>query len=267
MNKKYRAKKHLGQNFLVNKGIISKIIKAAQLSADDIALEIGPGTGALTLELARSCQKVIAVEKDRDLAALLEEKIARENISNIEIITEDILAFLSSTSYRLPAAGYLVVANIPYYLTSALIRRLLESPRRPENIFLTIQKEVAIRICAPDGKESLLSLSVKFYADPKIHFYISRGSFSPPPKVDSAFIEITPKKSPSPVAPEKFFTILKAGFSSPRKKLTGNLAENLPNINKQTLAETFARLKINSNVRPERLSLQQWISLIQCLGD
>jgi len=264
-SKHIRPKKHLGQNFLANKGIVSKIIKSARLNADDVVLEIGPGQGALTFELARACQKVVAVEKDRELADLLREKLMRENISNVEIVTADILDFLSSPSYKLQATSYKLVANIPYYLTSALIRRLLELPNAPENIFLTIQKEVAQRICALDGKESLLSLSVKFYADPKIHFYISRGSFAPPPKVDSTFIEITPKKSPPPIAPERFFTILKAGFASPRKKLLNNLAGNLPNIDKKALMEIFSQLNIDPNIRPEQLSLQQWTYLVICL--
>ena len=263
-SKHIRPKKHLGQNFLANKGIISKIIKSAHLNADDVVLEIGPGPGALTFELAHACKKVIAIEKDRELSALLKEKLAQEKIGNVEIIDADILEFLS-THHSLLTTRYSIVANIPYYLTSALIRRLLELPNAPENIFLTIQKEVAQRICALGGKESLLSLSVKFYANPKIHFYISRGSFAPPPKVDSAFIEITPKKSPPPVAPERFFAVLKAGFSSPRKKLLSNLAENLPNMDKKTLTETFSRLNINPNTRPEQLFLQQWLSLIQCL--
>ena len=263
-SKHIRLKKHLGQNFLTNKGIISKIIKSARLNADDVVLEIGPGHGALTFELARACKKVIAIEKDRGLSALLKEKLAQEKIGNVEIIDADILEFLS-TRHSLLTTRYSVVANIPYYLTSALIRRLLELPNVPENIFLTIQKEVAQRICALGGKESLLSLSVKFYANPKIHFYISRGSFAPSPKVDSAFIEITPKKSPLPIAPDRFFAVLKAGFSSPRKKLLSNLAENLPNIDKKTLTETFSRLNIDLNTRPDQLSLQQWLSLIQCL--
>jgi len=263
-SKHIRPKKHLGQNFLANKGIISKIIKSARLNADDVVLEIGPGPGALTFKLARACKKVIAIEKDRELSTLLKEKLTQEKIGNVEIIDADILEFLS-THHPLFTTRYSIVANIPYYLTSALIRRLLELPNAPENIFLTIQKEVAQRICALGGKESLLSLSVKFYANPKIHFYISRGSFAPPPKVDSAFIEITPKKSPPPVAPERFFAVLKAGFSSPRKKLLSNLAENLPNMDKKTLTETFSRLNINPNTRPEQLFLQQWLSLIQCL--
>ena len=263
-SKHIRPKKHLGQNFLANKGIISKIIKSARLNADDVVLEIGPGPGALTFELAHTCKKVIAIEKDRELSTLLKEKLTQEKIGNVEIIDADILEFLS-THHPLFTTRYSVVANIPYYLTSALIRRLLELPNAPVNIFLTIQKEVAQRICALGGKESLLSLSVKFYANPKIHFYISRGSFAPPPKVDSAFIEITPKKSPPPVAPERFFAVLKAGFSSPRKKLLSNLAENLPNMDKKTLTETFSRLNINPNTRPEQLFLQQWLSLIQCL--
>lgn len=261
----YRANKTLGQHFLTNKGIIKKIIEAAKITPDDVILEIGPGLGALTLDLAARAQKVIAVEKDKNLAEALKEKLAKQEIDNAEIIVGDILKLIDSLSCRLKAnkaKSYKLISNIPYYLTSHLIRRILELEYKPENIILMIQKEVARRICAVNKKESLLSLSVKFYADPKILFFVSKGSFLPPPKIDSAVIEITPKKSAPPIDPKKFFSVLKAGFASPRKKLISNLTKNLK-ISAPELQAAFKTLQISELMRAEGLSLDQWIQLTQ----
>lgn len=255
--------KRLGQNFLVNRGIIEKIIAASALTPSDTVLEVGPGHGSLTFALAQKAGNVIAVEKDRELAKLLRAHLAEQKIENVEIIEGDILAFLA-TAYSLLPTRYAVVANIPYYLTSALIRQLLELERPPERIILTIQKEVAQRIVAHDGKESILSLAVKFYADAKILFYVSRGSFSPAPNVDSAVIEITPRKEKQAVAPELFFTVVKAGFSSPRKKLLGNLAQGL-SIEKEKILSAFTDLSINHDARPGQLTLAQWTALAPTL--
>ena len=257
------ANKTLGQNFLVNKGVIAKIISAASLSGADTVLEIGPGTGLLTFELAKIAKKVIAVEKDKALAQMLRQKLTDEGVVNVEIITDDILSFLS-TSRKLQAKSYAVVANIPYYLTSALIRMLLELPNNPPNIILTIQKEVARRIAAADGKESVLSLSVKFYADAKILFYISKGSFFPIPKVDSACIEITPRKTRQKTDSEAFFAVVKAGFSAPRKKLLGNLANKLE-IGKNDVESAFSKAGVSIDARAETLSFDQWINLVTLL--
>lgn len=258
-----RPNKLLGQNFLVNKGIIEKIISVSAITKEDVVLEIGPGHGALTFLLAQKAKKVIAIEKDKILADILRTKIAEQNIKNVEVITDDILLFLT-TAYSLLATRYLVVANIPYYLTSALIRQLLELAHPPERIILTIQKEVAQRIVAREGKESILSLSVKLYADARICFYVSRGSFSPIPNVDSAVIEIIPKKEKSAITPDLFFTVVKAGFSAPRKKLFSNLANKL-HINKEVLVQIFTNLGVDQNIRPEKLTLSQWLSLAQII--
>ena len=258
-----RPNKRLGQNFLVNRGIVEKIIAASVLTPTDTVLEIGPGHGALTFALAQKAGNVIAVEKDKELAELLRSQLAEQNVENVEIIEGDILKFLVSSS-TFQGLSYKVVANIPYYLTSALIRQLLELERPPERIILTIQKEVAQRIVAYDGKESILSLAVKFYADAKILFYVSRGSFSPAPNVDSAVIEITPRKEKQVVAPEAFFTVMKAGFSAPRKKLLGNLAQGL-GIEKEKVASLFAVLAIDHNTRPGQLTLAQWTALAPTL--
>ena len=193
----------------------------------------------------------------------------------MEIITGDILEFLSTrysqfgpelTAEGLLSTRYSVVANIPYYLTSHLIRLLLELENKPENIILMIQKEVAQRICAADKKESLLSLSVKFYAEPKILFYVSKGSFLPPPKIDSAVIEITPKKSLAPIEADKFFAVVKAGFSAPKKMLISNLTKKLK-MEKATLENVFTELSIDHKIRAGKLNLDQWSELAYYLSN
>lgn len=253
--------KTLGQNFLINKGIIAKIISAASLSDADVVLEIGPGTGLLTFELAKTAKKIIAVEKDKKLSVMLRDECEKHNITNIEIIEDDVLVFLQK---HFTEKNYTVVANIPYYLTSALIRMLLELPNKPSNIILTIQKEVAQRIVAQNEKESILSLSVKLYADAKILFYISKGSFFPIPKVDSACIAITPKKTRKKIDSKSFFLVVKAGFSSPRKKLFSNLANGLQ-IEKSLLESIFLKANISPNARAESLSFDQWLMLTKLL--
>ena len=254
-----QANKTLGQHFLANKGIIEKIILAAELTKEDVVLEIGPGLGALTFELSKRAERVIAVEKDEKLAEVLKEKMTEQKIDNVEVTTGDILKFLNS-GFMLHIPNFKVVANIPYYLTSHLIRLLLELENKPENIILMIQKEVAQRICATDKKESLLSISVKFYADPKILFYVSKGSFLPPPKIDSAVIEITPKKSPAPIELDKFFAVVKAGFSAPKKMLISNLAKKF-DIDKSQLAIIFRTIDISCEIRAGKLNLDQWLKL------
>ena len=254
-----QANKTLGQHFLANKGIIEKIILAAELTKEDVVLEIGPGLGALTFELSKQAERVIAVEKDEKLAGVLKEKLREQKIDNVEVMADDILKFLNS-GFMLHIPNFKIVANIPYYLTSHLIRLLLELENKPENIILMIQKEVAQRICATDKKESLLSISVKFYADPKILFYVSKESFLPPPKIDSAVIEITPKKSPAPIEPNKFFAVVKAGFSAPKKMLISNLAKKF-DIDKGQLAIIFRTIDISCEIRAGKLNLDQWLKL------
>ena len=259
-----QANKTLGQHFLANKGIIEKIILAAGLTKEDTVLEIGPGLGALTFELSKRAERVIAVEKDEKLAGALKEKLMEQKIDNVEVIADDILKLFDLGS-MFHVLCFKVVANIPYYLTSHLIRLLLELENKPENIILMIQKEVAQRICATDKKESLLSISVKFYADPKILFYVSKGSFLPPPKIDSAVIEITPKKSPAPIEPDKFFAVVKAGFSAPKKLLISNLAKKLK-IKRDSLENIFSKLGIDYKIRAGKLSLSQWVQLANSIN-
>ena len=184
-----KASKGLGQNFLIDKNILNKILEAADLKSDDTVLEVGPGLGTLTQELAKKAKRVIAVEKDETMIEILKETLAE--YKNVEVINEDIL------KYDLQIADYKLVANIPYYLTSPLIRKFLESKNPPKEIVLMMQKEVAQRICAKPGDMSLLAVSVQFYADAKIISIVSKNCFYPAPKIDSAIIKITPQPDSS----------------------------------------------------------------------
>ncbi|MDP3882777.1 MAG: 16S rRNA (adenine(1518)-N(6)/adenine(1519)-N(6))-dimethyltransferase RsmA, partial [Candidatus Staskawiczbacteria bacterium] len=213
-----KPNKLLGQNFLIDKNVLSKIVVASGLKKSDTVIEVGPGIGTLTKELAQNAGKVIAIEKDRNMFPILKETLS--DYKNIEIVQGDILKIQVSEFIRNSKSeiqNYKVVANIPYYLTSPLIRKLLESGTQPSEIILMIQKEVAQRICAKPPNMSLLAVSVQFYAEPKIMSYVSKNCFWPAPKVDSAIIKIIPKtpgvdgETPG-VGAELFFKIAKAGF-------------------------------------------------------
>lgn len=253
----------LGQHFLVNKGILEKIADAASLEQSDAVLEIGPGRGALTFELATRAGHVVAVEKDGVLSTALRAELVRRNLRNVDIITDDIRTFLSA-NHALFTQPYKVVANIPYYLTSALIRALLEHERPPSLIILLIQKEVAERIVARKDKESILSLSVKFYAQPKLLFSVSAGSFSPPPRVDSAVIALKPTTHASTVSADAFFRVVKAGFSAPRKTLVGNLVAKL-NIGRDHVLAALETAGISPTARAEDVELSHWELLTKAL--
>jgi len=249
----------MGQNFLINPRILQKIIQTADLK-NDIVLEVGPGLGTLTQELAKKAKKVIAVEKDKQMAEALKEIL--KDFKNIEIIQEDILKIFKKQTLNLKK--YKVVANIPYYLTSPLIRMLLESDNPPKEIVLMIQKEVAQRITVQPPKMNLLAVSVQFYSQPKTISYVAKESFWPEPKVDSAIIKIDNIKKTKKINQERFFKIVKAGFSSPRKQLANNLSEKL-NIDKEKIKTALAECGLNPQARAENLSLENWMKLISNL--
>ena len=251
-----RPSKHYGQNFLINKGVLEKIIEFSNIKKDDVVLEVGPGPGALTKEISKKAAKVIVIEKDRNMIKVLEKVLDIEKIENVDIINEDVLKL---DLEELEIKNYKLIANIPYYITSALIRKFLEEKIKPEKIILMIQKEVAQRICETK-KMSILSLSVQFYADPKILFFVSSGSFFPAPKVDSAVIEITPKTI-TPDESEIFFKFIKAGFSSPRKQVVSNLSQNLK-LNKEDVKKIFEKLDLDTRIRAEDLTLKNWLELM-----
>ena len=261
-----RPSKRLGQNFLINKNVLQKIILTANLNKNDVVLEVGPGIGTLTQELAKNAGKVIAIEKDKKMIEILKKTLSGFN--NIEIINTDILR-IKTKSYKLKAISYKVVANIPYYLTSPLIRKLLEYDPPvggpPQEIILMVQKEVAKRICAKPPDMNLLAVSVQFYAEPKIVSYVSKNCFWPSPKVDSAIIKIIPNKVRPSVIRKKdfnklFFKIVKAGFSQPRKQFGNNLSKNL-----KTDRKKIDEWLLNNNIKPaqraETLSIKNWIEL------
>jgi len=244
--KKYqiRPSKRLGQNFLIDKKAVKKVVRASDLQLKDIILEIGPGMGALTQELAQKVYsvksrkagispetklfnragKVIAVEKDKKMIEIL-KKTLRE-YKNVKIIQGDILKIFN---FQFSIFNYKIIANLPFYITAPVIRKFLEAEHPPKEMILMVQKEVAQRICAKPPKANLLAVSVQFYARSKIISYISKKSFWPIPKVDSAIIKIIPRSSAYGSASfrEQFFRIVKAGFSQPRKQLANNLAKGL----------------------------------------
>ncbi|MCP6718447.1 MAG: 16S rRNA (adenine(1518)-N(6)/adenine(1519)-N(6))-dimethyltransferase RsmA [Patescibacteria group bacterium] len=250
-----RPLKKLGQNFLINEKVFEKILKTADLSSKDVVLEIGPGIGNLTLKLARKAKKVIAIEKDKKMCEILVQVLKDENIENVQIINHDILKLDISPYIKPP---YKLVANLPYYITSPVIRKFLEFHKPPKLIVLMIQKEVAQRICAKPGKMSILAVSVQFYANPKIISYISKKSFWPQPKVDSAIIKIVPKKiKVSDEFVKKFFKIIKAGFSQPRKQLVNNFSKKL-GLKKEKIKGWLLENNVKPSQRAETLSVDKW---------
>lgn len=250
-----KPSKLMGQNFLVHAPTLAKIIEAANLQSTDTVLEVGPGIGTLTQELAKKAGEVIAIEKDRTMVEILKENL--KNYKNVEIIYGDVLL---TTHYSLPT-NYKVVANIPYYLTSPLIRKLLESASPPSEIILMIQKEVAQRICAKPPNMSILAVSVQFYADAKIISKVPKECFWPTPKVDSAIIKIIPhnqvRRGPTPA---DFFKVVKAGFIQPRKQLGNNFSKALKK-DRSLINKWLAKNNINPLQRAETLSIQDWINL------
>lgn len=234
-SQKIMPKKSMGQNFLIDENIVNKIIKTANIDKNDIVVEIGPGTGSLTEKLAMCSKKVIAIEKDEKLASNLK-------IKNVHVITGDALQEIKTIKGK-----YKVVSNIPYYLTSFLIRTLLEAENKPEEIVLLIQKEVAKRICSKEN--SILSLSVNYYAKPEIIDYVSKNCFYPKPKVDSAIIKIIPNKRKRN---DDLFKLIKIGFSHPRKQLANNL---------KGIGEFLKSTGLSEKARAQELDINDWISL------
>lgn len=260
--KKYqvRPSKRLGQNFLIDKRIIKKVTEAANLRPKNIVLEIGPGIGNLTQELAKKVKKVIAIEKDPKMIEILKETL--KDYENVEIIKGDILE-LDPRTYNLKAKIYKIVGNLPFYLTAPVIRKFLEAVEvKPRQMTFVIQKEVGQRICAKPPRMSILAVSVQFYANPEIISYISRKSFWPQPKVDSVILRITPLIGAfsKMINAGLFFKIVKAGFSHPRKQLINNLSKGLK-FNREKVKDWLLKNNIQPNQRAETLTVKDWIVL------
>ncbi len=257
-------KKYLSQNFLVDRGVYNKIIAAAELEKTDQIIEIGPGLGFLTNELAKAAGQIWAIEIDKGLASAL--RSVEAVTPNLKIINKDImrvkLVDLPEFDIKRP---YKVVANIPYHLTAKIIKKYLSDRLKPQRLVILVQKEVADRILATAGKHSLLSLSVQYYGTPRLISYVNKKSFYPAPKVDSAIIVIDIFEKDIDLKEEKkFWQLVRIGFSAKRKKLISNLSAGL-GIDKKKLADIFSRIGIQSGARAQHLSLAQWLELSQLI--
>lgn len=249
------AKKSLGQHWLSDAAALQSICDAGNITSENTVLEIGPGTGTLTQLLVQKAKNVVAVEFDQSLAVRLPERV---KVDNLEVVQQDILTF-DLTS--LPA-DYKVIANIPYYLTSNLIRVLSESTNRASVVVILIQKEVAERVAAKPGAMSLLSVSAQFYWDVNLGIEVPAELFTPPPKVDSQVLILNrPTTSMFPDVDEKaFFQLVKAGYASRRKTLLNSLAGGL-RTDKQQIQEVLELAHIDPGLRAQVLSLKEWNSL------
>lgn len=251
-----KPKKSLGQNFLADRNIREKIVKAIEFNLHDTVLEIGPGRGEITSLLLPKVKKIYALEIDKALCATLKETLG--NCLNLELINEDILEFdLSSIPEQIK-----VVGNIPYYISTPIIEHLFKNREKIEVIFMTVQKEFAKRMSAAPGSRDFSSLScfVQYYAEPKVLFNIKRGSFYPVPNVDSSFIRLKIRKEPAvKVTDEKrLFSVIRAAFNQRRKTLRNSL-EGI--ITEEALEKFYRDNHINKGIRPESLSLKQFAAL------
>lgn len=287
-------KKSLGQNFLINAGVLDKIIKAAEIKIGDLIIEVGPGTGNLTKKLLSTGVRVIAIEKDHRLIADLEKEFNNTNVKIIEadVLNFDIRNYLEFGASDLELPTYKVIGNLPYYITSHFLRQVLSEWPTPKLLVLMVQKEVARRIMSrppimnpvrgktPEASANhalgagwtsngmnLLALSVQYYADPEIISYVSKGSFRPEPNVDSAVIKLIPKPQ-RPLSTEKeelFFRILKTAFAGKRKQLATTLPHVLPQYTKEKLADLLLKVGIDPQDRPETVDMPHWIMFVEGL--
>lgn len=254
-----QPKKSLGQNFLVDQRASERIVEAAELGPEDIVLEIGPGLGALTRLLAAEAERVVAVELDQRLVEVLKQTLA--DCPNVEIIHSDILELNPTDLLEQQGDNfqYKVVANLPYYITSAIIRHLLTAEVRPKLMVVTVQLEVARRITAEPGEMSLLAVSVQFYGRPRIVARIKAGAFYPSPQVDSAVVRIDLHRHPVVEVDDasSFFEVVRAGFAQRRKQLRNALAAGLT-LPASEVAQVLNRAGVNPKRRAQTLSLEEW---------
>lgn len=264
------AKKSLGQHFLTSKHVLGQIMAAANITPGENILEIGPGTGVLTRELVAAHANVVAVEKDsRAIGALRAEYGEHTAENKLTLIEGDILEMDTALSpYSKLQTSFFstfsIVANIPYYITGAILEKFLEHGPRPKKMVLLVQKEVAERIVARDGKESVLSMSIKAFGEPKLVATVPPGAFNPPPTVDSAILSIeninNSKFEGIEGSTERFFKIIKAGFAHKRKVLIRNLEQVAP---AEELKKTWNELGLSEKVRAEDLRLENWLAIAQ----
>lgn len=257
----FRPNKQLGQNFLKNEKVVQDIIEASEIKSSDTIIEIGPGTGILTEALVKTGAAIFAVEKDFDLISTLKRNIGEPK--NLKIVHQDALWF----DLENIKPGYKVVANIPYNITSPLIRKFIEGENKPELMVLMVQKEVAERICAKPGssERGLLTIIVEFYAESEIIVEVPRQDFYPVPKVDSAVIKIKLKYDQLDIDEKFFFKIVKAGLAAKRRQIHNSLSATMH----WTKEETIAILKsvgIDPMLRAEDLTLENWLRLVESIA-
>lgn len=259
-----KARKSLGQHFLIDEAILSTIVEAAELSSKDTVIEVGPGLGVLTIELARHAGNVIAVELDTQLASLLRRRLA--SVTNLRVINADILKVKPSQLLS-GQSKYKVAANLPYYITSPVLRYFVEASPKPSLMVMMVQKEVGEAIVAGPGKMSLLAVSLRMYSQARIISHVPSGCFYPQPKVDSVILrfDVLPEPAVKVADMNGFFEVVKSGFSSPRKQLHNSLAHGL-GMKPADVAPFLKRADIDLKRRAETLSLEEWAQLYEVLA-
>ena len=265
-----RARKRLGQHFLIDKEVLSLITASAEVTSSDVVLEVGPGLGVLTRELARQAGWVITIELDNNLAALLKQTLVPFN--NITIINEDVLRIEPAEliqKLRFPpevnnSFNYKLVANLPYYITSPVLRHFFEALLKPQIMVVMVQKEVAEAIVAEPGKMSVLSISVQYYGQPRIISYVPASCFYPAPEVDSAILHVTLYSKPVVDGADEsgFFELVRAGFSAPRKQIVNSLAQGLK-LSRDDALSLLEAADIIPQRRAETLTVDEWARMLK----
>jgi len=258
-----KAKKRLGQNFLIDSDVLGKILHAAELSAEDMVVEVGPGLGILTSALASKVRKVFAIELDTELSSLLRNKLGTQ--ANVEVINEDILK-VDLSQLLGQDSRYKVVANLPYYITSPVLRYFMENRLQPSLMVVMVQKEVAEAIVASSGKMSVLAISLHVYSKPRIIARVPADCFYPRPKVDSAIVrfDVLPQPAISVDDIDAFFDVVRRGFSAPRKQLRNSLANGY-DVKPADVDPSLKGAGIDPTRRAETLSLEEWERLYQAV--
>jgi 16S rRNA (adenine1518-N6/adenine1519-N6)-dimethyltransferase len=250
--------KRLGQHLLVSRKALDAVVNAAELTTSENALEVGAGPGALTVELAQRAGRVVAIEMDRDILPVLAETTAA--YPNVEVIPRDLLRVDLGAVFG--GAPYKFVANLPYYITALILRRILEARPRPTRMVVMTQREVAERMVAPPGELSLLGLSVQFYGQPQLVSLVPASAFYPPPRVESAIvrIDIFPSLPLDDAGRDLLFSLAHAAFGGKRKQIHNSLAQNL-RLSPEQVSRWLAASAIEAERRAQSLSLEDWLRL------
>ena len=265
--KPVKAKKSLGQNFLKDEHIIEGIFAVADVEPHDWILEIGPGTGALTLKLVSRVEKLLAIELDHELVTRLQSQLIDSKV--VSIVQGNILDINAEEVLRTSGFAehsYKIIANIPYYITAPIIRTLLSLRIRPQSMTLMVQDEVAERLAAKPGSMSLLSLMVQYYASVEKKMFVPKTAFDPMPKVDSAVVHIIPKRVFDPEVDRRIFRLARAGFAARRKTLANNLATSF-SLTRERVTERLESLGLRSDIRAQALSVDDWERLTRLWKD